>query len=80
MTLTRLAPNLRGLSAPLTALGMALGQRMTVARLPDGGESRQIDGALWEHPPVEFSPARAADLGKLGDVAHVVAPNAMHDT
>jgi hypothetical protein len=51
---------------------MALGHRITVARLPDG--------SLWLHSPVEYSPALAAELKALGRVAHIVAPNAMHDT
>ncbi len=72
MTLAVLAPNLWELNAPLSVLGMALGHRMTVARLPDGG--------LWVHSPVAHSPALAAELARLGPVANIVAPNAIHDT
>ena len=72
MTLAALAPNLWELNAPLSVVGMALGHRMTVARLPDGG--------LWVHSPVAHSPALAAELAQLGPVAHIVAPNAIHDT
>ena len=72
MTLTALAPDLWELNAPLRVLGMALGHRMTVARLPDG--------TLWVHSPVEYSSALAAELARIGPVAHVVAPNAIHDT
>lgn len=57
---------------PLTVLGMALGHRMTVARL--------ADGSLWVHSPVAYSPELAAHLDGLGSVAHLVAPNYMHDT
>ncbi|MEO6245520.1 MAG: DUF4336 domain-containing protein [Opitutaceae bacterium] len=72
MTLTALAPDLWDLNAPLSVFGMALGHRMTVARLPDGG--------LWLHSPVEYSSALAEELAALGPVAHIVAPNAVHDT
>ena len=72
MTLAALAPNLWELNAPLSVLGMALGHRMTVARLPSGG--------LWVHSPVAHSPALAAELAQLGPVTHIVAPNAIHDT
>lgn len=67
-----LAADLWEFDAPLTVIGMALGHRMTVARLPDGG--------LWLHSPAAYSPELAATLAALGPVAHVVAPNAMHDT
>ena len=70
--LTPLAPELWELDAPLTVLGMALGHRMTVARL--------ANGALWLHSPVAWSPELADALEKLGPVAHVVAPNCVHDT
>jgi len=70
--LTPLADNLWELDAPLTVLGMALGHRMTVARLPDG--------TLWLHSPVAYSPELAAELATFGPVAHIVAPNGMHDT
>jgi hypothetical protein len=70
--LAALAPDLWEIDAPLTVLGMALGHRMTVARLGDG--------TLWLHSPVEYSAALATALAKLGSVAHIVAPNAMHDT
>ena len=70
--LTPLAPGLWDLDAPLTVLGMALGHRMTVAKLPNG--------SLWLHSPVEYSPKLGDELSQLGPVAHVVAPNAIHDT
>jgi len=70
--LTPLADHLWELDAPLTIVGMAIGHRMTVARLPDG--------SLWLHSPVAHSPALSAALARLGPVAHVVAPNCMHDT
>ncbi len=57
---------------PLTVLGMALGHRMTVARLPDG--------SLWVHSPVAYDAELAAELDALGPVSQIVAPNCMHDT
>lgn len=60
------------LNAPMTVLGMHLGHRMTVARLPDG--------SLWVHSPVAYSDALAAALAELGPVGHLVAPNYLHDT
>ncbi len=70
--LTPFAPGLWELDAPLIVVGMALGHRMTVARLPDG--------SLWIHSPVAHSRELAAALAALGPVAHVVAPNGGHDT
>ncbi|HUR59622.1 MAG TPA: DUF4336 domain-containing protein [Opitutaceae bacterium] len=70
--LSPLAPELWELNAPLAVLGMHLGHRMTVARLPDG--------SVWVHSPVAYSDALAAALARLGPVRHVLAPNAMHDT
>lgn len=70
--LTPLAPDLWEYNAPLTVLGMTLGHRLTVARLPDG--------SLWLHSPVAHSPELAAELASLGPVVHIVAPNCVHDT
>ena len=46
--LNPIGPDLWELNAPLTVFGMALGHRMTVARLPAG--------SLWLHSPVEMRP------------------------
>ncbi len=70
--LTPLADDLWDYNAPLSVLGMAIGHRMTVARLRDG--------SLWLHSPAAYSPELAAELSALGPIAHVVAPNGMHDT
>ena len=70
--LASLAPDLWELDAPHTVLGMSIGHRMTVARLPDG--------SLWIHSPVAYSNDLAATLAQFGPVGHVVAPNCMHDT
>lgn len=70
--LALLAPDLWHLNAPLSVFGMAIGHRLTVARLPDG--------TLWLHSPVAYSAALADALAPLGRVAHIVAPTTMHDT
>lgn len=70
--LAPLASDLWEYDAPLTVIGMALGHRMTIAKL--------ADGSLWLHSPAVHSPALAAELRQLGPVAHIVAPNAIHDT
>jgi hypothetical protein len=70
--LTRLAAALWELDTPLSILGMQLGHRMTVARLPDG--------TLWLHSPVEHSAELDTALAPLGRTAHIVAPSVMHDT
>lgn len=57
---------------PMAVLGMHLGHRMTVVRLPDG--------SLWVHSPVRFSESLARELAGIGPIGHVVAPNYMHDT
>lgn len=59
-------------NAPMRVLGMPLGHRMTVARLPDG--------KLWLHSPCAHSAALAEELAALGPVGHIVAPNYVHDT
>jgi hypothetical protein len=70
--LNQLHADLWEINAPLRVLGMHLGHRMTIARLPDG--------TLWLHSPVAYSEALAAELRALGPVGHIVAPNYMHDT
>jgi hypothetical protein len=72
MTLSPVAANVWELNAPLATFGMHLGHRMTVVRL--------TDGTLWLHSPVAQSAALDAELARLGNVAHIVAPNTMHDT
>jgi hypothetical protein len=70
--LSPLVDSLWDYNAPLSILGMSLGHRMTVARLQNR--------SLWIHSPVASTPELAAELAELGPVAHVVAPNCMHDT
>ncbi len=70
--LNQIAPALWEIDAPLNVLGMALGHRMTVVRLPNG--------SLWLHSPVAYSEQLIDELLELGPLAHIVAPNCMHDT
>lgn len=49
--------------------GVHMPARMTVARLDDG---------LWLHSPIALDDAAVAELAKLGEVAHIVAPNCFH--
>lgn len=70
--LHQIAPALWEVDAPMNVLGMALGHRMTVVRLPNG--------SLWLHSPVAYSELLIDELLELGPLAHIVAPNCMHDT
>ncbi len=56
--------------APQTMLGLHLGTRMTVVRLPNGD--------LWVHSPIPLDEALQQELRALGPVRHVVAPNMYH--
>jgi hypothetical protein len=51
-------------------VGLALGARMTVVRMPDG--------SLFLHSPVPPTPALRKELDALGPVAHIVMPNRYH--
>lgn len=51
-------------------LGLHVGTRMTVVRLPSG--------ALWVHSPIALTPELREELCELGPLAHVVAPNMFH--
>ena len=55
---------------PYRVLGLDVGARMTVVRLPKGD--------LWVHSPLAPSAAMCQALDALGPVRHVVAPNTMH--
>ena len=44
--------------------------RMTVVRLASGG--------VWIHSPVRPTPERSHDVGQIGPVEHLVAPNKIH--
>lgn len=51
-------------------MGLRIGTRTTVVRLPEGG--------LWVHSPVALDDSLVADLADLGPIRHIVAPNAFH--
>ncbi|MCG7361795.1 DUF4336 domain-containing protein [Roseomonas sp. ACRSG] len=53
-------------------VGMVIGARMTVLRLPDGG--------LLLHSPTRFSHALKRQLEQIGPIRHFVAPNIAHWT
>jgi hypothetical protein len=56
--------------SPLRFLGLEVGARMTVIRLP---RSR-----LLVHSPIAATPERLRQVRSLGSVAYVVAPNRLH--
>jgi hypothetical protein len=62
--------DLWSMSVEQSFLGLHVGARMTVVRLPSG--------ALWVHSPIALSPELEDELRRLGPVAHVVAPNLYH--
>lgn len=68
--LHELDTNLWIIDQPLSFLGLQVGTRMTVVRLPDG--------KLWLHSPVEPSADLAAALDGRGRVAYLIAPNRFH--
>lgn len=57
-------------SADHRFLGLRLGTRMTVVRLPDG--------ALWLHSVVAIDDLLADEIQALGPVRHLVLPNLYH--
>lgn len=68
--LRQLDSNLWVLDKPFRIMGLDIGGRMTVVKLPSGG--------LWVHSPVRTTPAERAALDRLGPVRHIVAPNLVH--
>jgi len=56
--------------APLRFLGIEVGARMTVVRLPDS--------KLLLHSPVAVSAELVSEVAALGTVAYLVAPNRLH--
>lgn len=57
-------------ATPHRFMGLSLGARMTVLRLPDG--------TLALFSPTAIDDALAAEIAALGEVAHVIAPNRYH--
>lgn len=66
----QLAEDLWVVERPLRFAGLALGARMTVVRLQDGG--------LFLHSPVALDDELRAALLRLGPPRHAVAPNRFH--
>lgn len=70
MNLQALAPDLWIADGPHRMLGLHLGSRMTIVRLPDG--------KLWLHSPIALADALIAEIRALGEVGHIVCPNSFH--
>jgi hypothetical protein len=70
MALVQLADHLWCAARDHTFMGMHLGTRMTVIRLP--GDH------LWLHSPVGVDDTLRRDVDALGEVTHVVAPSLYH--
>lgn len=56
---------------PYRLFGFPIGRQLVVVRLPSG--------ALWIQSPIPWTSALRAELARLGEVRHVVAPNCFHD-
>jgi hypothetical protein len=56
--------------SPLRFLGLEVGARMTVVRLPDS--------KLLLHSPIAATPDLVREVSALGTVAYLVAPNKLH--
>ncbi|MFL5348211.1 MAG: DUF4336 domain-containing protein [Hyalangium sp.] len=68
--LRKLDENLWVAEQPLNYMGLAVGTRMTVIRLADGG--------LWLHSPIRPTPPLREAVEALGPVRFLVAPNKYH--
>ena len=68
--LRQLAPDLWIAEQPLRFLGLELGARMTVVRLPGS--------RLLLHSPIARSRELAAEVERLGSPTYLVAPNRFH--
>ncbi len=69
--LTALAPDVWECTTPLIVGGLHIGSRTLIVRLPDG--------SLWVHSPGPLdSESLTAELGALGPVSALVAPNLLH--
>ena len=62
--------------SPLRFLGLEVGARMTVIRLPAGAGEGQ--GDLFLHSPIAATPDLVREVQALGRVAWLVAPNKFH--
>ncbi|MEO1131376.1 MAG: DUF4336 domain-containing protein [Cyanobacteria bacterium J06639_1] len=70
MPLTAIAPGLWTATQPLRFMGLEVGSRMTVVRLPSG--------ALALISPIKLSDRDCAEIDELGSVGHIIAPNLFH--
>ena len=70
MGLTAIAPNLWTATQPLKFLGLEVGSRMTVVRLPKD--------ELAIISPIELTEGDRHHIEQLGTVAHIIAPNRFH--
>jgi hypothetical protein len=70
LVLRRIDSDLWVTEAPLRFLGIEVGARMTMVRLPDG--------RLWLHSPISATPALVEEARGLGEVAYLIAPNRFH--
>lgn len=68
--LRAVGPDLWIADQPLRFLGLALGARMTVAKL--------ADERLVLHSPIERTPALAAEVARIGTPSALIAPNRFH--
>jgi hypothetical protein len=66
----QLHPDLWITESPLRFLGLEVGARMTIVRLPDR--------KLLLHSPIEATPDLVRDVEAIGPVAYLVAPNRLH--
>jgi hypothetical protein len=70
MTWTEHADGLWTRAQPHTMMGLHLGTRMTVVRLPSG--------SLLVHSPISLTPEQRGEVEKRGEVKYIVAPNLYH--
>ena len=70
MTLRQLHSDLWVAEAPLRFVGLEMGARMTVVRLPDG--------KVLVHSPIAASDELVREVRALGPIAYLVAPNRYH--
>jgi len=68
---TPVAPEIWELNHPHVVLGMELGRRLTVIRLPSGD--------LWGHASLPPTSKLTAALAALGRVGYIIGPNTSHD-
>lgn len=70
MSLQQIAEDVWTLAGPLKFVGLHVGSRMTIVRLPSG--------KLWVHSPVGLDDEATESIRSLGEVDTVVAPNLYH--